>query len=244
MNNKKIGIIIQARIGSTRLPGKVMLDLEGKPVLQHVVERCKESKVDEVIVATSINPENDIIEKLCAKISIPCFRASEDNVLNRYYECAKKFNLNVVIRITADCPLIDPTIINKAIDKFNEGNYDYVSNIHNKRTYPRGLDTEVFSFDVLKKMDKKVKKKEDKEHVTLYLLRNITQYKTAEIVNDIDYSYLRWTLDEKADFKLIKEIYSKLYKKGKQFYMKEVIKLLKENKELQEINKNIKQKEA
>ena len=148
--DKKIGIIVQARMASTRLPNKVMLKLAEKAVLWHVIQRCKKAEADEVIIATSINKENDIIEEFCVKNNFEFFRGSEEDVLDRYYQTAKKFKLDIIIRVTSDCPLIDPAIINNLIKKFKQGNFDYMSNIA-QRSFPRGLDVEIFSFDTLEK---------------------------------------------------------------------------------------------
>ena len=140
----KIGVIIQARMSSTRLPNKIMLNLVEKPVLWHVIERCKKAKVDEVIIATSKNKENNVIEEFCKQYEVSYFRGSENDVLKRYYDTAKKFNLDIIIRITSDCPLISPEIIDNLINEFNYGKADYISNVSN-RSYPRGLDVEIFS---------------------------------------------------------------------------------------------------
>lgn len=240
---KKIVAIIQARVGSTRLPGKVLLDLKGKTVLNHVVDRVKKSKyIDEVIVATTDLEQDDKIVDECNKIGCKYFRGSESNVLSRYYLCAKENKADIVIRITSDCPLIDPLVIDEMLDFYLKSNYKLVTNagdIHN-RTYPRGLDTEIFDFDTLENAYKNANKDYQKEHVTPYIYENekdIYYYK-----NDIDYSKYRLTLDTKEDFELIKRIYDLLYTDSEKFYLDDILKIMIKNKQLENINSHIKQK--
>lgn len=241
---KKTVAIIQARVGSTRLPGKVLLDLKGKTVLNHVVDRVKKSKyIDEVIVATTYLEQDDKIVDECNKIGCKYFRGSESNVLSRYYLCAKENKADIVIRITSDCPLIDPLVIDEMLDFYLKSNYKLVTNagdIHN-RTYPRGLDTEIFDFDTLENAYKNANKDYQKEHVTPYIYENekdIYYYK-----NDIDYSKYRLTLDTKEDFELIKRIYDLLYMDGEKFYLDDIVKTLLKEPDLEQINKYIKQKQ-
>ena len=208
----KTGIIIQARMASTRLPNKIMLDLCGKPLLWHVVERCKRADIDEVIIATSTNKENDIIEEFCEKNNYKCFRGSEDDVLNRYYKAAKKFKLDIIVRVTSDCPLIAPEIINRAIDGLKKGNGDYVSNA-SIRSYPRGLDVEVFTFDVLEKAHKLTKDKFQREHVTAFIYNNPQMFKIGSLIVKglLKKPDIRICVDTKEDFELLKIIYNKFY---------------------------------
>ncbi len=143
--------IIQARIGSTRLPGKVMAHISGKPMLWHVVQRTRRAKaLDEVMVATSVKSKDDTVTEFCDKSAIDCFRGSEEDVLDRYYQAAKQFPDSIIVRITADCPFVDPGVADKVIGLYQEGNYDYVSNIF-PRTYPDGLDVEAFSLAALER---------------------------------------------------------------------------------------------
>ena len=241
---KKIVAIIQARVGSTRLPGKVLLDLKGKTVLYHVVDRVKKSKyIDEVIVATTDLGQDDKIVDECNKIGCKCFRGSESDVLSRYYLCAKENDADIIIRITSDCPLIDPLVIDEILDFYLKNNYKLVTNagdIHN-RTYPRGLDTEIFDFDTLENAYKNANKDYQKEHVTPYIYENekdIYYYK-----NDIDYSKYRLTLDTKEDFELIKRIYDLVYIDSQNFYLDDIVKILLKQPDLEQINKHIKQKQ-
>jgi spore coat polysaccharide biosynthesis protein SpsF len=241
---KKVVCIIQARMGSTRLPGKVMKYLFGKTVLSHVIERVKQSKrIDEIIIATSTLEHDEIIAKKAEKCGVKYFRGNEDDVLSRYYYAAKENNADIVVRITSDCPLIDPIIIDNLIKYYKENNYDIVTNAGidlAKRTFPRGLDTEVFSFKVLEEAFNNAKESYQREHVTPYIYENsnkIYYYK-----NNIDYSSYRWTLDTEEDYKLIQEIYGHLYKGEHDFYMEDILKLFEEKPELKKINEHIEQK--
>jgi spore coat polysaccharide biosynthesis protein SpsF len=240
----KIGIIIQARMGSTRLPGKIMLDLGGKPVLLHVVERCRKANVDEVIVATTTDKKDDAIVDFCKENNVKYFRGSEDDVLDRYYQCAKKFELTHIIRVTSDCPVIDFNIINELIKKYIEGDYDYASNIAENRTFPRGYDVEVFKFDILKNTKDNAKLKSEKEHVTKYIINNLKKFEVYQLDNNTDYSYIRLTLDEKEDYLLIKKVFEKLYKQNNYFNLQDVLELIKNNPTLIKINQHIEQKKV
>lgn len=211
---KSRGIIIQARMGSLRLPGKTLKNLNEKPSLWHVYNRCKESKyVDMVIVATTKDKSDNQIEKFCKQYKIPYFRGSVNNVLSRYYETAKKFKLNTIARITADCPLIDPLTIDRVFQAHTAQKCDYVSNIvPGKRTFPRGLDVEVFSFTALEKTFNEATEQMEKEHVTPRMWQNKKgEYKIGKIVTApkrLNRSY-RLTVDYPEDFALIDMIYEK-----------------------------------
>lgn len=240
----KIGAIVQARMGSTRLSGKVMKDLEGKTVLKHVIERVKQSKlIDEIIIATTTHERDAVIESEALRCGVKAFSGSEDDVLSRYYYAAKENNLDVVVRITSDCPLIDPKVLDEVIQCYVNYDYDIVSNAGSdlsKRTYPRGLDTEVFSFKVLEKSFANAKETYQREHVTPYIYEKssrIYYYK-----NDIDYSRHRWTLDTDEDYKFISEIYKHLYHGEHDFYLSDIVKLLETKQELFDINAHIEQK--
>ncbi len=236
---KKTGVIIQARMASTRLPNKIMLDLGGKEILWQVVEQCKKANVDDVIVATSTNPENDIIEKFCKENNYSCFRGSENNVLSRYYEAAKKFELDVVVRVTSDCPLISPEVINACLDKMDEENTDYASNLA-QRSFPRGVDIESFKFETLEKTYELVTDDFQKEHVTPFIYNSPEIFKISHLVADESFEKLkkpeyRLTVDTEDDLKLLKIIFNNLYhEKGISIY--EVIDFLDENPEFAKMN--------
>ena len=168
------GCIIQARLGSTRLPGKVLMNIDdNNPLLYYVVKQLQYSKLlDNIIIATTTLEEDNKIVEFSHKIGIDCFRGSSKDVLDRYYQCAREFSLSTIVRITADNPFIDPTIVDKIIEKFNSDSYDYVTN-HIPRTFPQGTETEVFSFKALKIAWDSAQKSSEREHVTSYFI--ITQ---------------------------------------------------------------------
>lgn len=241
----KVICIIQARIGSTRLPGKVLKKICGKTVLEHDIERLKRVKnINEIVIATTIlEKDNSIIEE-ADRLGIKYYRGSEENVLSRYYFAAKENNADIVVRVTSDCPLIDSDVTEKIVQYFidNSEKYDYVSNTID-RTYPRGLDTEVFSFKALEKAYNEAESQRDIEHVTPYIWDNVNLFRLAQYKNDMDYSGLRWTLDTAEDFELISKIYSILYPyKNNNFNISDIVKLYIGNPELKEINGHIEQK--
>ncbi len=238
-----IAAIIQARTTSTRLPNKVLLEIMAeKPMLWHVVNRLKYSKkIDEIILAIPDTQKNDILEKFAEDNKIKFFRGNEKDVLSRYYEAAKKFKVDIIVRITSDCPLIDPKVVDLVIEKHLNSGADYTSNIF-ERTFPRGLDTEVFNFRTLEKVHKESKESYQREGVNEYIYENQRIFHLASVECDKDFSCMRWTVDEPKDLELIREIYKRLYKKGKIFLMEDVVNLLKECPKLAEINKDIKQK--
>jgi spore coat polysaccharide biosynthesis protein SpsF (cytidylyltransferase family) len=237
--------IIQARMGSTRLPGKVMLEISGRPILWHVIDRVSKSKlIDGLIVATTVNSEDDLIEKFCNQIQIPVFRGSEDDVLDRYYQCARKFNVENIVRITADCPLHDPSVIDLVIERYRQGNYDYVSNTV-PPTYPDGIDVEVFSFKALDSAWRNASLVSEREHVTPYIKKHRDIFKINNVVNKEDLSFYRWTLDQAEDLEFIQKIHKKFEEiHMDEFYMQDIIELLHKYPELANINSGIKRNEG
>jgi len=242
---KKIVLIMQTRMGSTRLPGKVMKKLKGEPVLWHDIQRLKQSKlIDEIVIATTTKKRDNIIYKNSLKWGVKSFRGSEEDVLKRYYDTAKECNADIIVRVTSDCPLIDPKISDKVIKFYLENNYKLVTNAgiyKEKRTFPRGFDTEVFSFQVLEEAYKKATEKYQREHVTPYIYEHYND-ELGFYKSDSDYSNLRLTLDTEEDLELISKIYKELYKGDHNFYFAEILDLFKRKPELLNINKNIKQK--
>lgn len=235
----KKDVIIQARMGSTRLPGKVLKDLSGKPVLWHVVERVKKSQlIDEVIIATTLCEKDDEIVKFCEENKIKYYRGSEENVLKRYYDAASFYNSDIIIRVTSDCPLIDPEVIDEILAFYLGNSYDLVTNAGSdltKRTYPRGLDTEIFSYNILKEAYKNAINKHETEHVTPYIYKN--GYNIFYYKNRVDYSKYRLTLDTTEDYALIKKIYDSLYSGVHVFFLKEIVEFLENNPNIAGINK-------
>ena len=230
-------------MGSSRLPGKVMMKIDSKnSVLDLVINQLKYSKfLENIIIATTSKTEDDVIEKFCLKNSLRCFRGSEKDVLDRYYQCSKKFNLKDIIRITADCPLIDPEIVDKVIEKYKVGQFDYFTNIL-IRTFPIGTDVEIFSFETLEKMWKDAKLPSEREHVTTYIRNKKLDCKFGNLKNVENLGNLRFTLDRYEDLQLIKKITSKIHKNP--ILIKDVIKIITDYPELLEINKNVENDEG
>src|SRR3989344_2261025 len=212
----KIVAIIQARMGSLRMPGKVLKPILGKPMLWHVVERVKRAKlINQVVVATSTNPEDKKLVDFCKTNNIEVFKGSENDVLDRYYQCAKKYHADFIVRITADCPLIDPSLVKK---------------------YPQGLDCEIFTFPSLSEAWKKARKPFEREHVTPFIWTNKNLFKTNILCPKVDYSALRLTVDWPEDLELVKEIYKRLYKFNDNFNLSAVINLLEKKSGIASIN--------
>ncbi|MDO8282160.1 MAG: glycosyltransferase family protein [Thermodesulfovibrionia bacterium] len=236
--------IIQARMSSTRLPGKVMKPLCGKPMLWHIITRLGHAKqLDKVIIATTDREEDKVIAKLAEEMGAAFYCGSLDDVLDRYYQAAKKFNAETIVRITADCPMIDPETVDSITDHFLKHDYDYVSNTI-KPTMPDGLDTEVFSFKSLEKAWEEARKPSEREHVTPYIYNHPEMFKISNYEYDVDLSGMRWVVDQEEDYKFVSEVYTSLYRDGKIFDMQSVIRLLKENPGLLEINKGIARNEG
>jgi spore coat polysaccharide biosynthesis protein SpsF len=236
--------IVQARYGSTRLPGKILKDISGKPMLWHVVNRLSFSKlIDKTIIATTDLPNDNITEEFCIDNKIDYYRGSADDVLSRYCKAARQFNADIVIRITSDCPLIDPLIVDKMLGTFLTecSDCDYMSNVI-ERTFPRGLDTEIFTSNALEKAMNEAATPFEHEHVTPFIYNHTDMFKTRNYANKQDYSFHRWTVDTEEDLKLIDEIYKALYISDKLFLFEDVLKLFEQKPELININQHIKQK--
>lgn len=234
-----ISAIIQARMLSTRLPGKVMADIEGKSLLLHVIERVRKAKkIDTIIVATTNKKDDQKIIAICKKAGVKTFIGSEDDVLDRYYQAAKKNNSDIVVRVTPDDPFKDPEIIDGFLDVFLKNDFDYVSNtIH--PTYPEGLDIEIFSFNALQKAWQEAKKPFEREHVTPYIWQNSKKFKIKNISHKKDLSHLRWTIDYLKDLQFAREIYKRLYEKKPIFLMQDILEVLEREPELIKINKGV-----
>ena len=238
----RIVAIIQARMGSTRLPGKILKKVNGRPLLSYQLERLQQSNfISDLVIATTTDEKDDLIVEFCKKNNILWFRGSEEDVLARYYETAKTFNADAIVRITSDCPIIDVQVVNKTIQYFVDNNFDYVSNTV-KRTYPRGLDTEVFTFAALEKAYKEAVMEREREHVTAYFYTNADVFKIGSVQNEVDYSKYRWTVDTEEDFQLIKNIIEKLYNENPKFTLHDTVKLMEANPDWFYINAHIEQK--
>ncbi len=238
----KIVAIIQARTGSTRLPGKVLLKLAGKTMLSQVIERVKRAKkIDEIIIATTTSKKDEVVIKIAKAENVKFFSGNENDVLDRYYNAAKKFEADIIARITSDCPLIDPKIIDNTIELFEKEKADYASNVF-ERTFPRGLDVEIFSFKALEKAWKEAKENVYREHVTSYIYGNPKMFKLASLTAEKKFfaPELRFCVDTKEDFELMKKIYDKLYRNG--FVNSEDAVVFVKKEKLYKINQSVEQK--
>lgn len=239
----KISIIVQARTSSTRLSKKVLKDINGKPMILHIVNRLKKIKnVDQIILATTNNKEDDILAKIAKENNISIFRGDELDVLGRYYNCAKKFDSDPIIRITADCPLIEPSLVDEMLNFYLINDYDYVSNTL-EPTFPDGLDIEIFSNTSLKNAEKNAKLPSEREHVTPYIKKNSNLFKTFNFKNKVDLSHIRLTVDEKEDLELIRKIFS-IFNPKLDFTLNDVIFLLEKTPELLKINSKFQRNEG
>lgn len=236
--------IIQARMGSTRLPGKVLKKILGKPMLELQLERIKKAKlIDRIVVATTTKLQDDPIVLLTKKLKVAVYRGSEVNVLDRYYQAAHKYQADIVVRLTGDCPLIDPTLIDQAINVLKTGDYDYVSNVH-IRSFPRGMDVEVFNFPTLRKSWHRAKTTYDREHATAYIYSHPRHFRLKVILapQNLRRPDLRLTVDEPDDLKLIRQIYQRLYPQKPNFNLQDIIILLDQHPKLTTINQTVTQK--
>lgn len=242
---EKVVCIVQARMGSTRLPGKIFLKLSGKPVLEHVVSRLQLAKrLDAIVVAAPVSPENDRIERFI-KTRFPdimVYRGSERDVLDRYYRAAKVATADIVVRVTSDCPLIDPNLVDRVVVALQQ-DVDYASNTFPTRTYPRGMDTEVIRMNALARLWCKATSADDREHVTLYLRMHPHLFSVASVKNPTDFSRYRLTIDEPLDFQFLTSLY-RYFRAGSIPYLRNVMTILKAHPELAKINMEVKQKHA
>jgi len=237
--------IIQARMGSTRLPGKVLKEIQGKPMLWYVVERTKKAKiVNQVIVATTTDPSDDLITSFCKTQEYPYYRGSVQDVLDRFYQAAKMYTADVIVRITSDCPLIDPGLIDLTVDALLEHDVDFTTNRLPppfSRTYPIGLDVEVCTFAVLEKAWREASSSHEREHVMPYLYEKEGRFKVWQMNSPVDYGRLRWTVDTPADLEVIRKIF--VYFSGRiDFTWLDVLELYKQEPGLFQYNEEIRQK--
>jgi len=221
--------ILQARTSSTRLPGKVLKKILGKALLELQIEREKRSKlIEKLIVATSNNASDDPLEDLCKKIGVECFRGNLENVLDRFYQAALPYTPKYVVRLTGDCPLVDPELLDEIVSYCIQNHLDYATNAL-EPTYPDGLDVEVFRFSALEEAWREARLPSQLEHVTPYINRQPDKFKIGHYKSKLDLSYLRWTVDEEEDFVLVKTIYENLYPKNPIFTTSDVLQFLDQN---------------
>jgi spore coat polysaccharide biosynthesis protein SpsF len=230
--------IIQARMGSSRLSGKVLMEIESKPLLAYQLDRLKKSKrIDKIVVATTEHKSDDLIEDFCLNYGVDCFRGSENDVLARYYNCAVKYNANTVIRLTADCPFSDPSIIDDVVEKFNNDNVDFCANTVPIETsmFPDGFDVEVFSFLALKKAFEEEDDKKFREHVTFQFWQT-DKYQSSQLTQKDDFSYYRFAVDYPEDFELVEFVIKKIKSKKIFGNINELISIIDNHDNIRQLN--------
>lgn len=233
--------IIQARCGSTRFPNKIFVEIDGKPLIWHVVARLKYAKmIDDIIMATTTNPMDDLIQEWCEEENIKCFRGSEEDVLNRYYNASLAFPSDIVVRITADDPFKEPSLIDRIISKLITEDYDYVTNNY-PPSFPEGLDCEAFKSEVLSKMERNSADRFEREHVTQYVFHHPEQFKIGNVSSERQLSSYRWTIDTEEDYKMVQAIYDHRVKgKHGMLLMDEILDILNLYPEIGMINSTVK----
>lgn len=237
--------IIQARMSSTRLPGKILLEIApGKTIMECMRERVAAAKeIDKTIIATTTNPKDQVLIEYLEKTDQPYFVGDENDVLDRYYQAALAHGAksgDIIVRMTSDCPIIDPKVIDETIRFYKSGDFDYASNNLEPYTYPDGMDTEVFSFDTLEKAWKEATSPAHREHVTFYMWKNPNIFKIGQYVNpQKDRAGYRLTIDYPEDFQLLQEVYTALYPKNNLFTMNEILDFLDANPEIKKINTDV-----
>lgn len=239
--SRKTVALLQARMGSTRLPGKILMDIAGKPMMDHVVTRTMRAKtLDEVVVTTSDLPGDDVTAAYCAERGWPVFRGSSEDVLDRFYQAAKAHGGETLVRITCDCPMIEPDIIDDVVRLFERTGADYAVNGWKKLSYPRGISAEAFSFAALERAWREDKNPAWREHGTPYLYMHPELFKLEELVSDKDYSAMRWTVDTPEDMAFVRKIFEAFG--HDRFTWKETLALLEKHPDWLEINRHIVQK--
>ena len=239
-----VGIIVQARTGSSRLPAKVMMKADDESLMiDYVINQLKHSKLhDEIVVATTNLKQDDVIFDYVTNRNILCFRGDEKNVLERHYQCAKKYAFSTIVRIPSDKPLIDPTIVDSVIERFQSNSYDYISNFFidandNDKfipSYPSGTEVEIFSFAALEVAWKNATSEDEKEHVTPYIYSHLEKFNIFTIKSEKNLSQFRWALDYENDLKLIRIIISKITKRP--ILMNDILELFEQEPDLKKIN--------
>lgn len=236
--------ILQARMGSSRLPGKVLKTIKGKTLLELYLNRVKPSQlIDQIVVATTDQEADDAIAELTIRLGFEVFRGSEQDLLDRYYQCARKYHADVVVRITPDDPFVDYQVVDRAISIFQENNVDFVTN-HLTPTFPEGLDVEIYSFSTLEKLWDQAELLSEREHVFPYIQNYPEEFRIINFTQEQDNSHLRWTIDYDCDYEMTKVIYDHLYEQKQIFLQEDILQLLQRHPEIAEMNCHIQRKEG
>lgn len=239
MPSNTVLAIIQARTGSTRLPGKVLLDLAGKSALEHVIERMRCCRlVDDFIVATTISRQDLSIVNLCAELGVRVYCGSEEDPLERYFQAARLFGGDHIIRIKADCPAIDPNVVDQAVRLHLATGADYTTNTV-ERTYPVGQDVEILTRQTLLQLWRDAKLYSEREHITLYIQKHPDKFHTEHLKWKTDYSHKRWTMDNPEDYEFLRVVFQALYPKNPVFSMEDILQYLTLHPELENLNGHI-----
>lgn len=240
----KTVIIVQARMTSTRLPGKVLKTVLDKTLLAYMVERLRRVKLaDEIVIATTLNDTDQPIVEECERLGVAYTRGSENDVLARYYEAAKLHKADVIVRVTSDCPAIEPAVMDQVIRFYfdHPGEYQYVSNSLTQ-SFPYGLAVEVFPFTALEEAYREATAEPEREHVSPFIYTRPERYRIGQVVHPVNHSHHRWTVDTPEDFELIKRIFEALYPVKPEFEMADVLALLEKHPDWVEINSHVRQK--
>ena len=236
--------ILQARMGSTRLPGKVLKTIKKKTLLELYINRIKPCQlIDEIVVATTDLEQDNTIEELVVRLGFECFKGSEKDLLDRYYKCACRYNAEVIVRVTPDDPFVDYQVVDRGISIFLENNVDFVTN-HLTPTYPEGLDVEIYSFSALEKLWYQAKLLSEREHVFPYIQNHPEEFRIINFTQEQDSSHLRWTIDYECDYEMTKVIYDHLYEQKQIFLQEDILQLLQKYPEITRMNAHIQRKEG
>ncbi|MFC1917386.1 cytidylyltransferase domain-containing protein [Chloroflexota bacterium] len=235
----RVVVVVQARMRSARLPGKVLREIFGKPMLWHLVTRVQKAEyVDEVVIAATVNQEDDNLEKFAIDNSLGIYRGSENDIVDRIYHAGEKYSADVIVRIWGDCPLVDPVLVDRVLGKFIEGGYDYADNTH-PVTYPPGMEFEVYSFRLLEKIWREVTDPYYREYPFEYVNDYRDAIKTFYDKSDVDLSHIHLTVDYVEDFELVVEIFNNLQDEKDTFHLEDILKLLEREPNLTRANQDL-----
>lgn len=238
MTTPRVIVVIQARLGSTRLPGKTLADIAGRPILAHVVERAAAiAGVDQLVVATTVNPQDDRLAEWAAAAGLPCVRGSEDDVLDRFHQALLDYPAAAVVRVTPDCPLLDPEVSGRVVAEWRRhaGEVDYASNVH-PPTFPDGLDTEIVSARALSAAWREARLSSDREHVTPFVWRQPKRFPAVNVTSPRDLSAHRWTVDTAADLDFVRAVHQRLGPRARRAGMRDVLDVLARHPEIRKLN--------